>query len=373
MEVFLPHPAHTSPFHPESVPMKLLSILLFFTCALPASAQVIEDFEHGNLALYNAVGGLDSTSLAAQSAHDGVLGAGFDGGGFTWYYRTDIQVGPGSAARSFVRLTGGSGRVYVGVAADATGCWSAVMATNTSQLILQQNLAYNYADKAAVAYSFAFNTWYQLELDWAANGDMGVNLYDESGSVLLAATPIFSSGELTPKGISMRGFQSGGRTDVDTRSLGGVVPPPVVYCTAKLNSLGCTPTIGSSGSASATSGSGFVVNGSNVRNNKNGLLFYGVSGRASTPFQGGTLCVASQIKRTGAINSFGTPAPTNDCTGLYSIDMNTFALSAGPPTPLPALSVAGTPVNCQFWGRDPGFPPPNNTTLTDALEYTVGP
>jgi len=353
--------------------MKLLSILLLCAFALPASAQVIESFEHGNLGLYATVGGLDSTTISAASAHDGALGVGFDGGGSTWFYRTDIQVGPGSSVRSFVRLGNGSGRVYVGVAADATGCWSAVMATNTSELILQQNSGYNYADRAAVTFSFTRNVWYQLELDWAANGDMLVNLYDELGTTLQASTPVFPSGELSPKGIAMRGFESGGRTDVDTRSVGGVVPPPVVYCTAKVNSLGCTPAIASIGTASATSGAGFVLSGSNVRNNKNGLLFYGITGRLALPFQGGTLCVAQQIKRTGAINSLGTPAPANDCSGIYSIDMNTFALSAGPPAPLPALSVVGTLVNCQFWGRDPGFPPPNNTTLTDALEYTVGP
>ena len=148
---------------------------------------------------------------------------------------------------------------------------------------------------------------------------------------------------------------------------------PITYCTAKLNSLGCTPTIGYSGSPSATAGSGFNVSTTNVRNNKNGLLFYGISGSASTPYQGGTLCVKSQIKRTGALNSGGSPAPASDCSGVYSIDMNAFALSAGPPLPLAALSVPGTIVNCQFWGRDPGFPAPNNTTLSDGLEYSVEP
>jgi hypothetical protein len=147
---------------------------------------------------------------------------------------------------------------------------------------------------------------------------------------------------------------------------------PTVYCTAKINSLGCTPTIGFTGTPSATAGSGFTVTGSNVINNKNGLLFYGTTGQASIPFQGGTLCVKVPVKRTGSTNSAGNPPP-NDCSGLFSIDMNAFAVSAGPPTPLPALTVPGTVVDCQWWGRDPGFAAPDNTTLTDALEYTVGP
>jgi hypothetical protein len=146
-----------------------------------------------------------------------------------------------------------------------------------------------------------------------------------------------------------------------------------VYCTPKLNSLGCAPSIGAVGIASASAGSGFVVNGSNVRNQKAGLLFYGVNGRAATPFQGGTLCVAGPIKRTPAVSSNGNALPANDCSVVYSIDMNLFAAGGLGGSPLAALGVAGTLVDCQFWGRDPGFTAPNNTTLTDGLEYAICP
>jgi lectin family protein len=147
--------------------------------------------------------------------------------------------------------------------------------------------------------------------------------------------------------------------------------PTATYCTAKINALGCTPAIAATGIASASAGSGFSVTGSNVRNNKNGLLFYGVSGRSGVPFQGGYLCVKAQVKRTVGTNSFGNPAPANDCSGVYSIDMNAFATGSLGGTPLPALLVIGTTVDCQWWGRDPGFLAPNNTTLTDGLEYVV--
>jgi hypothetical protein len=145
------------------------------------------------------------------------------------------------------------------------------------------------------------------------------------------------------------------------------------YCTAKVNSLSCTPAISDLGVASATATSGHVVKSSNNRNNKSGLLFYGDSGRAAVPFQGGTLCVKTPIKRTPAVVSGGTPPPANDCTGVYQIDMNTFAQGGLGGSPLPSLKTPGTVVDCQFWGRDPGFPAPNNTSLSDGLEYTVGP
>jgi hypothetical protein len=146
---------------------------------------------------------------------------------------------------------------------------------------------------------------------------------------------------------------------------------PETYCLAKVNSLGCQPAIGSSGAPSATATWGFVVTCSNVRNNKVGLLFYGVSGQQSVPYQGGTLCVESVIRRTPAVSSGGNPLPANDCSGVFQIDMSSFAQGLLGGNPLSALQVPGTSVDCQWWGRDPGFAAPNNTTLSNGLRYFV--
>ena len=144
-----------------------------------------------------------------------------------------------------------------------------------------------------------------------------------------------------------------------------------IYCTAKTNSLGCTPAIGFSGTSSASASSGFQIRATNVLNNKNGLLFYGSNGRAALAFQGGTLCVRTPVRRTPAVNSGGNPPP-NNCSGIFSIDMNAFAAGGLGGNPAPELSVPGTLIDAQWWGRDPGFVAPSNTTLSDGLEFTVG-
>jgi len=161
----------------------------------------------------------------------------------------------------------------------------------------------------------------------------------------------------------------------DTASLlGGGVPAPTTYCVSKTTGNGCSPTIGwvAGDQASATNAGPFRVNGTNFINNKSCLLFYGGNGQGNVPFQGGTLCVAPAIRRTPGTTTGGNPPP-NDCSGVPSIDMNLFAVGGLGGSPQPFLTTVGAVVNCQWWGRDPGFPAPNNTQLSNGLEYTVGP
>jgi hypothetical protein len=167
------------------------------------------------------------------------------------------------------------------------------------------------------------------------------------------------------------GFTTRHLGSIDNWSVGDGLPPATAYCAAKLNSLGCLPSIAGVGFPDSASASGFVVSGSLVRNQKPGLLLYSSTGRATLPFQGGFLCVSSPIRRTIQLNSGGSPLPAADCSGVYSIDMNRFAQGALGGAPAAFLLVPGTVVDCQYWGRDPAFPPPNSSTLTDGLEYTI--
>ena len=137
---------------------------------------------------------------------------------------------------------------------------------------------------------------------------------------------------------------------------------PVVYGTPKINSLGCTPQIGSSGVPSASAALPFLITATNVLSHKHGLLFYGAM-PSSQPFQGGFKLVAPPTVRTPLQNSGGASA-ANDCSGTYSFDMNAHIQSAIDPN-----LVLGAQVYCQYWSRDPASP--STTGLTNALAFSI--
>jgi plastocyanin len=146
---------------------------------------------------------------------------------------------------------------------------------------------------------------------------------------------------------------------------GGGCASASTYCTTKMNSLFCLPAIGSTGTASASAGSGFNISASNIINNKQGLLFYGVNGQSSAPYQGGTLCVKSPTIRTPVQNSGGSPTGS-DCSGVFNFDFNVRIASGVDP-----LLVQGVVVDSQYWSRDPADP--FHTNLTNGLHFTICP
>lgn len=140
------------------------------------------------------------------------------------------------------------------------------------------------------------------------------------------------------------------------------------YCTGKVNSQGCTPfVVHSAGSPSVSSVDPYFISASDAINNKNGLLFYGISGRASLPFFGATLCVNPPLRRTTIQNSMGNAGP-DDCSGSLLLDMNAWIQGGND-----ANLVPGQMVNAQFWMRDPANSDGTGVGLSDALETTVAP
>ncbi len=170
-------------------------------------------------------------------------------------------------------------------------------------------------------------------------------------------------------------LQFGNSVDVNTNNIPDECEctPPLTYCSGKFTSNGCAPNMGTVGYSSATLGSGFFVRATECMNSKPGLLLYGANGQSSQVFQGGVLCVNPPIKRTPGSSSGGTAPPALDCTGVYSIDMNAFAVGALGGNPLPALLVPGTVINAQWWGRDPGFPAGQNSQLANGVQFQVCP
>jgi hypothetical protein len=136
---------------------------------------------------------------------------------------------------------------------------------------------------------------------------------------------------------------------------------PSVYCTSQTSTAGCTPSIGWTGTPSASAGSGFLITASGVQQSQFGLMIYGTNGPAANPFNGGTLCMVAPL-RTPVQNSGGTPP----CGGSFSLDFNAFI--AGSTNP--AL-VVGAQVQAQYWSRDPGAPGGSN--LSDALSFVICP
>lgn len=172
---------------------------------------------------------------------------------------------------------------------------------------------------------------------------------------LLASSPCINSGDpAAPQ-------------DADcTRADMGSAPSnaaPTLYCTGKTNSFGCTPYLGYSGFARATLSEPLVVRSFDVLNDKFGLFFYGYSGRASAPFQGGLKCVSDPVLRTPTQNSGGLAGFAN-CSGVFTLDL-TARINSG----VDPLLVPGATLAVQCWYRDAAAA--FGTGLSNALELSI--
>jgi hypothetical protein len=141
----------------------------------------------------------------------------------------------------------------------------------------------------------------------------------------------------------------------------------VGYCTAGTSASGCQSTLSSTGLASASAPSGFVVTANATEGNVAGQFFWGTNGRQAAPWGTGTSfqCVAPPVKRGGLIPPSGTDG---SCDGQPSQDLN--ARWSLKPNQNPG---AGATVQIQYWYRDPFNTSNQTTSLSDGGEFTVCP
>lgn len=102
---------------------------------------------------------------------------------------------------------------------------------------------------------------------------------------------------------------------------------------------------------------------------KDGLFFFGTSGRQANPWGNGTSyqCVAPPVTRAGLLTGTGT---SSQCDGAFSQDLNALWGSTCPkPTKDPG---AGVTAQAQLWYRDPQNTSNQTTSSSDAIELPVG-
>jgi hypothetical protein len=153
--------------------------------------------------------------------------------------------------------------------------------------------------------------------------------------------------------------------NVCVRALGsGLCVLPQVYCTSKVSSALCVPTISFSGTPSGSSLAPFTIRADRILEEKTGLLFYG-HGTSGQPFKGGYLCVTTPVRRTPTQDSGGN-ATIEDCTGVLTFDMNAWIRSG-----VDSALTAGAFVAAQYYFRDPQDP--FTVGLSDAVQFTICP
>ncbi|MCK6448396.1 MAG: hypothetical protein L6Q99_18560 [Planctomycetes bacterium] len=122
---------------------------------------------------------------------------------------------------------------------------------------------------------------------------------------------------------------------------------PTTYCTAKVNSAGLTPQIGSQNEPSFATNT-FDLTMTNGLAGKSVIAFWG-TGQQAAPFFGGTLCVTLPIVRSSVANFDGT--------GSIAINR-----------PID-IDEVGIEQYAQFWYRDPAHPDGTGVGLSNALAF----
>jgi len=178
-------------------------------------------------------------------------------------------------------------------------------------------------------------------------------------------------GDLTPDGHFLSIYSdsaalvSGDGNGVDDAFVVELQPTSSqVYCSALVNSQGCTPGIGASGTPSLTSAQPFTISCTSLINRQAAWLAYSVA-PSQRPFHGGVLCIERPLTVLSTHSSGGS-ASGFDCSGSYATDFNQRIQSGLDPRLVP-----GTLVCAQVFSRDPLAP--GGYALSAGLAFTVQP
>ena len=138
------------------------------------------------------------------------------------------------------------------------------------------------------------------------------------------------------------------------------------YCTAGTSASGCRATLTTIGTPSANATSGFSLCATGVEGGKDGLFFFGSSGRQANSWGSGSSfqCVTPPVRRTGLLAGNGTPGA---CNGVFTRDLAEFWTQIKPA----AHPGYGATVQSQLWYRDPQSTSNQTTSLSDALEFVL--
>jgi hypothetical protein len=336
---------------------------------------VVDDFEHGNEALWVAqIVGFDTLDVLPDAAHDGALGGQLrqTAGNATWRARFDLVSTPGTTYRWFVRSRGTAttavqfGRSYLGVAATTGGALVGTFAPNSSQMLLQSVTGWPAGATIATLDSASApiqqDTWYVMQLEWAVNGDVTLTLLDEPATSVIAQVGPTATTFTAPGGFAMRGFtqNTGAFHDLDT--LTEVVPPVGTnYCgPAATNSTGVAAHLSGSGSAVLASNA-LVLSAEALPPNSFGFFLTSrtQSFVANPGGSQGNLCLGGGIGRY-VQNIFNSGAAGR-------ADLQVDATQMPTPNGLVGATVGET-WSFQAWYRDAN--PAVTSNFTDGLEVT---
>jgi hypothetical protein len=148
-------------------------------------------------------------------------------------------------------------------------------------------------------------------------------------------------------------------TPAATLAVSGVA---TIYCTAKVSSHLCVPSIGASGVPSLSAPAGFSALTTTLESGVTGLDFFGTTGQVALPFQGGLICIATPVNRLPGKATGGA----GTCTGTLS-----YSLSEVLVHPSGGSVVAGGTLNLQTWTRDLGDA--FGSSLSNAVQVTICP